>query len=68
MRILRVRLPMLMPTEVLAYVTGLRQGDAPARLEAVATGALVPPVDPVFAVTSIRPGRRPLAGDRVSSH
>jgi hypothetical protein len=68
MRILRVRLPMLTPAEVLEYVTGLRQGDAPARLEAVATGALVTPVDPVLAVTTIRPGRRPLAGDGVSSH
>lgn len=68
MRVLRERLPTLTPADALAYVSGVQQGDVPARLVAVATEALVRPVDPVLTVETIRPGRRPVAGDGVSSH
>ena len=68
MRVLRERLPTLTLADALAYVSGLQQGDVPARLVAVATEALVRPVDPVLTAETIRPGRRPAAGDDVSSH
>ena len=68
MRVLRERLPTLTPADALAYVSGVQQGDVPARLVAVATEALVRPVDPVLTVETIRPGRCPVAGDGVSSH
>jgi hypothetical protein len=61
-RELRRRLPMLSPSQALAYVGGLTHGDAPARLVAVAVEALVEPVDPVLAVTTVRQGRSGQAG------
>ncbi|WP_437074374.1 YrhB domain-containing protein [Streptomyces sp. enrichment culture] len=54
LRLLRRRLPVLSPGEALAYVRGLLDGDAPARLVAVAADHLVDPVGPV--VTTILPG------------
>ncbi|MEW2290129.1 YrhB domain-containing protein [Streptomyces sp. NPDC047841] len=55
-RALRQRLPVLSPAEAIEYVSALLDGDAPARLVAVATEELVEPVEPVFAVTTIRSG------------
>ncbi|MFI8185962.1 YrhB domain-containing protein [Actinacidiphila glaucinigra] len=54
-RTLRQRLPSLSPTQALAYMTGLQQG-APADLVAIATTALVEPLDRVFMVKTIRHG------------
>ncbi|MGW4300945.1 YrhB domain-containing protein [Streptomyces sp. NPDC004376] len=53
-RALRQRLPVLAPGDALAYVRGLLDGDAPARLVAVAVRRLVEPV--VLGVETIRPG------------
>jgi hypothetical protein len=39
--------------EALEYVSALLEGDAPARLVAVATKELVEPLDPVLAVKTI---------------
>ncbi|MFD5573081.1 YrhB domain-containing protein [Streptomyces cadmiisoli] len=55
-RTLRRGLPVLSPAEALEYVHALLDGDPPARLVAVATEELVEPLDPVFAVTTIRSG------------
>ncbi|MFF4963184.1 YrhB domain-containing protein [Streptomyces sp. NPDC001222] len=49
-RTLRQRLPMLSPAEAIEYVSALLDGDAPARLVAVATKELVEPLNPVLAV------------------
>ncbi|MFI5757701.1 YrhB domain-containing protein [Streptomyces sp. NPDC051569] len=57
MHILRRKLPSLSHAEVIEYVTGLRDGVAPDHLVRVATKALVPPVDPVSAVKTIRTSR-----------
>ncbi|PWG13386.1 hypothetical protein DF268_12020 [Streptomyces sp. V2] len=53
-RNLRRKLPTLSPAEALAYVSGLADGDVPPRLLAVATAELVPPLDPVLAVGTVR--------------
>ncbi|MEU5098486.1 YrhB domain-containing protein [Streptomyces sp. NPDC020996] len=64
-RTLRQRLPVLSPAEAIEYVSALLDGEAPARLVAVATEELVEPLDPVFAVKTIlsaaevRTGHRP---------
>ncbi|MCF0076510.1 YrhB domain-containing protein [Streptomyces lomondensis] len=64
-RTLRQRLPVLSPAEAIEYVSALLEGDAPARLVAVATKELVEPLNPVLAVktvlsgTTIRAGQRP---------
>ena len=64
-RTLRQRLPVLSPAEAIEYVSALLNGDAPARLVAVATKELVEPLNPVLAVktilsgTAIRVGQRP---------
>lgn len=64
-RTLRQRLPVLSPSEALEYVSALLEGDAPARLMAVATRELVEPLNPVLAVktvlseAAIRAGQRP---------
>ncbi|WP_031094429.1 MULTISPECIES: YrhB domain-containing protein [unclassified Streptomyces] len=55
-RTLRQWLPMLSPAEAIEYVRALLDGDAPARLVAVATKELVEPLDPVFAVKTILSG------------
>ncbi|MFC9622022.1 YrhB domain-containing protein [Streptomyces sp. NPDC056930] len=55
-RTLRRSLPVLSPAEAIEYVSALLEGDAPARLVAVATKELVEPLDPVLAVKTIRPG------------
>ncbi|MEN1882434.1 YrhB domain-containing protein [Streptomyces mirabilis] len=55
-RILRQRLPMLSPAEAIEYVSALLDGDAPARLVAVATKELVEPLNPVLAVKTILSG------------
>ncbi|MEU6375017.1 YrhB domain-containing protein [Streptomyces sp. NPDC046909] len=55
-RALRQRLPVLSPAEALKYVSALLDGDLPAHLMAVAVAQVVEPVDPVLAVTTIRPG------------
>lgn len=63
-RTLRRRLPVLSPAEAIAYVSALLEGDAPARLVAVATGELVEPIDPVLAVKTILSGAAVRAGRR----
>ncbi|MFE3414556.1 YrhB domain-containing protein [Streptomyces mirabilis] len=55
-RTLRQRLPMLSPAEAIEYVSALLDGDAPARLVAVATKELVEPLNPVLAVKTILRG------------
>ncbi|MER6690241.1 YrhB domain-containing protein [Streptomyces minutiscleroticus] len=72
-RTLRRRLPALSPAEALEYVSALTEGDAPARLAAVAIRELVEPLDRVLAVETIRPGagsgsRRDHGGDRGHQH
>ncbi|MFJ3659293.1 hypothetical protein ACIPPM_02360 [Streptomyces sp. NPDC090119] len=56
MHLLRQRVPALAHGQVVAYVTGLGQGEAPAELVEVVRRELVPPVDPVMAVHTIRAG------------
>ncbi|MFE4627452.1 YrhB domain-containing protein [Streptomyces mirabilis] len=56
-RTLRQRLPVLSPAQALKYVSGLRDGDAPAHLVAVAAEQLVEPINPVLAVKTIRQGK-----------
>ena len=63
-RTLRQRLPMLSPAEAVEYVSALLDGNAPARLVAVATKALVEPLDPVLAVKTILSGAVIRAGQR----
>ncbi|WP_326570063.1 YrhB family protein [Actinacidiphila glaucinigra] len=58
-RTLRQRLPVLSPAQAHAYMSGLQQGSAPAGLIAIATTALVEPINPVFAVETIRQGISP---------
>jgi hypothetical protein len=64
-RTLRRRLPMFSPVEAIEYVSTLLEGDAPARLVAVATKELVEPLNPVLGVetvvsgTAVRAGHRP---------
>ncbi|MER6289370.1 YrhB domain-containing protein [Streptomyces sviceus] len=64
-RTLRQRLPMFSPAEAIEYVSALLEGEAPARLVAVATKELVEPFNPVLGVktilsgAAIRAGRRP---------
>ncbi|MEU9337052.1 YrhB domain-containing protein [Streptomyces sp. NPDC048290] len=55
-RTLRQRLPVFSPGEAIEYVTALLDGDAPARLMAVVTKALVEPLDSVLAVHTIASG------------
>ncbi|MFG2858863.1 YrhB domain-containing protein [Streptomyces mirabilis] len=55
-RTLRQRLPVLSPAEAIEYVSALLDGDAPARLVAVATRELVEPLNPVLAVKTILSG------------
>ncbi|MFF1459609.1 YrhB domain-containing protein [Streptomyces sp. NPDC058330] len=54
MHTLRQRLPGLSHAEVIAYVRALQDGDAPDHLVRTATRELVPPVDPVPAVHTLR--------------
>lgn len=63
-RALRQRLPMLSPAEAIEYVSALLDGDAPARLVAVATKELVEPLNPVLAVETILSGAERRAGRR----
>lgn len=58
-RALRRRVPVFSPSEAVAYVTALLEGDAPAHLVAVATRELVKPPDAVLAVDTIRRGAPP---------
>ncbi|MFF7858981.1 YrhB domain-containing protein [Streptomyces sp. NPDC007904] len=55
-RTLRQRLTVLSPAEALEYVSALLEGDAPARLVAVATKELVEPLNPVLAVKTVLSG------------
>lgn len=55
-RTLRQRLPVLSPAEAIDYVSALLEGDAPARLVAVATKELAEPLNPVLAVKTILSG------------
>ncbi|MGF1427523.1 YrhB domain-containing protein [Kitasatospora sp. LaBMicrA B282] len=57
MHLLRQRVPSLVFAEVVDYVTTLETGSAPEHLVAIATKALVPPLDPVLMVETIQPGR-----------
>ncbi|MFC9464615.1 YrhB domain-containing protein [Streptomyces coelicoflavus] len=61
LRVLRRRVPELSPAQAVAYVAALNAGAAPAQLVAVAAARLVPPVDPVMSVRTIR-GVRPAPG------
>ncbi|WP_030861268.1 YrhB domain-containing protein [Streptomyces sp. NRRL S-37] len=61
-RTLRRRLPALSPAEAIEYVSALLDGDAPARLVAVATGELVEPLNPVLAVRTVPSGAAIRAG------
>ncbi|MFF3411656.1 YrhB domain-containing protein [Streptomyces sp. NPDC002742] len=63
-RTLRQRLPVLSPAEAIEYVSALLDGDAPARLVAVATKELVEPLNPVLAVETILSGAEIRAGQR----
>ncbi|MFI6048680.1 YrhB domain-containing protein [Streptomyces violascens] len=54
MHTLRQRVRGLSHAQVIEYVTALQYGDAPAHLVEVATDELVPPVDPVLSVHTIR--------------
>ncbi|MDH6436945.1 hypothetical protein M2158_005486 [Streptomyces sp. SAI-144] len=63
-RTLRQRLPMFSPAQAIEYVSALLDGSAPARLVAVATKALVEPLDPVLAVKTILSGAVIRAGQR----
>ncbi len=56
-RTLRQRLPVLSPEEAIEYVSALLDGDAPARLVAIATKEVVEHLNPVLAVETIRPGQ-----------
>ncbi|MFC9932507.1 hypothetical protein [Streptomyces sp. NPDC127190] len=50
--------------EAIEYVSALLEGDAPARLVAVATKELVEPLNPVLAVKAILSGAAIRAGQR----
>lgn len=63
-RTLRQRLPMFSPAEAIEYVSALLDGNAPARLVAVATKELVEPLNPVLAVKTILSGAVIRAGQR----
>ncbi|MFE6527571.1 YrhB domain-containing protein [Streptomyces rochei] len=63
-RTLRQRLPVFSPAEAITYVSGLLEGNAPARLVAVATGELVEPLNPVLGVKTILSGAAIRAGQR----
>ncbi|MFF8837534.1 YrhB domain-containing protein [Streptomyces sp. NPDC015130] len=55
-RILRLRLPMLSPSQALEYVDALLQAGVPAHLLTVAVEQLIEPLNPVLAVKTIRQG------------
>ncbi|MFF3787776.1 YrhB domain-containing protein [Streptomyces sp. NPDC001933] len=63
-RTLRQRLPIFSPAEAIEYVSALLDGDAPARLVAVATKELVEPLNPAHAVETILSGAEIRAGQR----
>jgi Immunity protein 35 len=63
-RTLRQRLPMFSPAEAIEYVTALLDGDAPARLVAVAAKELVEPFNPVLGVKTVLNGAVIRAGQR----
>ncbi|MGA5565977.1 YrhB domain-containing protein [Streptomyces platensis] len=54
LRTLRRKLPALTPAQALEYVTALQHDDAPAHLVEVATKELVPPLNPVLSVRTVR--------------
>ncbi|MFJ4200138.1 YrhB domain-containing protein [Streptomyces sviceus] len=54
MHALRRSLPVLTHAQVIEYVTALKDGDPPMHLVEVANRELVPPVDPVLSVKTIR--------------
>ncbi|MFE3206479.1 YrhB domain-containing protein [Embleya sp. NPDC059237] len=61
MHALRQRVPSLAHAEVIEYVTALQSGPAPARLVATATKTLVPELNPVLRVRTIRQGQRTIS-------
>ncbi|MBW8802223.1 MAG: hypothetical protein JF597_54555 [Streptomyces sp.] len=63
-RTLRQRLPMFSPAEAIEYVTALLDGNAPARLVAVAAKELVEPFNPVLGVKTVLNGAVIRAGQR----
>ncbi|MFD7704791.1 YrhB domain-containing protein [Streptomyces caelestis] len=63
-RTLRQRLPVLSPAEAVEYVSALLEGDAPARLVAVAAKEPVEPLNPVLAVETVLSGAAIRAGQR----
>ncbi|MFE2053041.1 YrhB domain-containing protein [Streptomyces sp. NPDC059459] len=63
-RTLRRKLPMFTPTEAIEYVSALLDGEAPARLVALAAKELVEPLNPVLAVKTILSGAETQAGRR----
>lgn len=58
MHLLLQQVPSLLHAAVIEYVTALQSGPAPLRLVAIATEALVPALNPVVTVRTIRPGQR----------
>ncbi|TWE15228.1 YrhB domain-containing protein [Kitasatospora atroaurantiaca] len=54
MHVLRQRVHTLTHAQVIEYVTALQAGAAPPHLVDIATRALVPPLDPVLSVHTIR--------------
>ncbi|MEU7088063.1 YrhB domain-containing protein [Streptomyces achromogenes] len=54
MHALRRSLPVLTHAQVIEYVTALKDGDPPMHLVEVANRELIPPVDPVLSVKTIR--------------
>ncbi|WP_369149004.1 YrhB domain-containing protein [Streptomyces sp. R44] len=59
MRVLRRRVQELTHAQVVEYVTALQAGTAPPHLVEIATRVLVPPLDPVLSVHTIRPTSSP---------
>lgn len=55
---------MFSPAEAIEYVSALLDGDAPARLVAVASRELVEPLNPVRAVATVLSGAEVRAGQR----
>lgn len=54
MHTLRKRLPVLTHAQAIEYATALKDGQAPPHLVEVAHRELVPPVDPILSVRTVR--------------
>ncbi|WP_308355481.1 MULTISPECIES: YrhB domain-containing protein [Streptomyces] len=56
MHVLRQKVPALALAEAVEYVHALQTGSAPSHLVTISTKTLVPELDPVLSVHTIRPG------------